>query len=167
MANTKISAEASAATLTGTELILGVQAGGMVSITPNQLATLVSSSSVTGTGLASNSTGFRGIPQNSQSADYTLVASDSGKHIYHPPADVAARTWTIDSNANVAFAIGTAITFENDFGAGAITIAITSDMLVLAGAVGSTGSRTLAAGGQATALKVGATRWRINGTGLT
>lgn len=103
------------------------------------------------------------IPQNSQSAAYTLVLSDAGKHIYHPSADTTARTWTIPANASVAFPIGTAVTFDNDAGAGAITIAITSDTLVLVGAAGSTGSRTLASGGQATALKVTATRWRISG----
>lgn len=110
---------------------------------------------------------FSNIPQNSKSAAYTTIASDAQKCIYHPPADTAARVWTIDSNANVPYQIGTVITFDNDFSAGAITIAITSDTLVLVGAAGSTGSRTLASGGQAVAMKVAATRWRINGTGLT
>lgn len=110
--------------------------------------------------------GATGIPQNSQSGDYTLVLDDANKHIYHPPADTTARTWTIPANSSVAFPVGTAITFDNDVGAGAVTIAITSDTLVFVGP-GTTGSRTLASGGQATALKVSATRWRINGTGLT
>lgn len=108
-----------------------------------------------------------GIPQNSQSTAYTLLLTDANKHIYHPPADTTARTWTIPSNASVAFPIGTAVTFDNDFGAGAITIAITSDTLVLVGIAGSTGSRTLASGGQATAIKVASTRWRISGVGLS
>ncbi len=112
------------------------------------------------------SVGYLNIPQNSQSADYTTVAGDSGKQIYHPGADTTARTWTIDSNANVPYAIGTAITFINDTSAGIITIAITSDTLVLAGP-GSTGSRTLAASGIATAVKMTSTRWIIGGTGLT
>jgi hypothetical protein len=107
------------------------------------------------------------ILQNSQSGAYTLVASDAGKHIYHPSADTTARIWTIPANGSVAFPIGTAVTFDNDFGAGAITIAITTDTLVLVGTAGSTGSRTLAPGGQATAIKVTSTRWRISGTGLT
>jgi hypothetical protein len=107
------------------------------------------------------------IRQNSKSAAYTLVLTDGGKHIYHPAADTTARVWTIPANASVAFPIGTAVTFDNDFGAGAITIAITTDTLVLVGTGGGTGSRTLASGGQATAIKVTATRWRINGTGLT
>ena len=50
--------------------------------------------------------------------------------------------------------------------AGAITISITSDTMTLAGA-GTTGNRTLAANGIATAIKMTATTWQINGTGLT
>jgi WD40 repeat protein len=113
-----------------------------------------------------DSVGFRNVPQNSQSASYTLVLSDSGKSIYHPSADTTARTWTIPSNASVAFPVGTAVAFINDTSAGVITIAITSDTLVLAGA-GTTGSRTLAANGMATAIKMTSTRWMISGSGLT
>lgn len=110
--------------------------------------------------------GWKTLPQNSQSLAYTLVASDAGKHILHPSADTTARTFTIPSNASVAYQIGTAITFVNQNGAGALTIAITTDTMRLAG-TGATGSRTLAANGIATALKVTATEWIISGTGLT
>jgi hypothetical protein len=106
------------------------------------------------------------IPQNSRSADYTLALSDGGGHVYHPSADTTPRTFTIPANASIAFPVGSAVTFVNDSSAGAITIAITSDTLVLMG-TGSTGSRTLAANGIATALKVATTRWVISGTGLT
>lgn len=109
---------------------------------------------------------FPGLPQNSKSAAYTTVLADANKHLYHPSADTTARIWTIDSNANVPYDIGTTLTFVNDSSAGVITIAITTDTLVLAGA-GTTGSRTLAANGQATAIKVTATRWQISGVGLT
>ena len=74
--------------------------------------------------------------------------------------------YIIDSNANVAYPIGTAITFVNDTSGGVITIAITTDTLVLV-PDGTTGSRTLAANGMATAIKVTATRWMISGSGLT
>lgn len=109
--------------------------------------------------------GFRNVPQNSQSDAYELVLSDSGKHIYHPSADTTARIWTIPANSAVPFPIGTAITMVNDTSAGAITIAITSDTLVFAPA-GTTGSRTLAANGMATILKIDTTRWMISGVGL-
>jgi hypothetical protein len=110
--------------------------------------------------------GFRNIPQNSQSAAYTLVAADAGKHILHPSADTTARTFTIPANSSVPFPIGTAITFINQNGAGVVTIAITTDTMRLSPA-GTTGSRTLAANGSATAIKITSTEWIISGSGLT
>jgi hypothetical protein len=113
-----------------------------------------------------NAVGFRTLPQVSQSAAYTLVLTDSGKHIFHPSADTTARIFTIPANSSVAYPIGTAITFINQNGAGVITIAITTDTMRLAG-VGTTGSRTLAANGIATCVKITSTEWIISGTGLT
>jgi hypothetical protein len=113
-----------------------------------------------------NAVGFLTIPQNSQSANYTLALTDSGDQIFHPSADTTARTWTIPANSSVAFPIGTAVTFINQNGAGVITIAITTDTMRLAGA-GTTGNRTLAANGIATAIKIRSTEWIISGTGLT
>lgn len=107
---------------------------------------------------------FSNIPQNSQSTGYTLVLTDGSKHILHPTSDNNARTFTIPANASVAYPIGTAITFVNQINV--LTIAITTDTLTLAGS-GATGSRTLAASGVATALKVASTSWIISGTGLT
>jgi hypothetical protein len=111
-----------------------------------------------------DSVGFRGLPQNSQSAAYTTVAADAGKSIVHPISDNNARTFTIDSNANVPYPVGTAITFINMINT--VTIAITTDTMYLAG-TGATGSRTLAAYGMATAVKVTSTSWIISGNGLT
>lgn len=135
------------------------------------IGTILTLATVTGnltsTGLIADSKGdVRDVPQNSKSAAYTTVAADKGKHIFHPSADVTARTWTIDSNANVPYAIGTCITFVNQNGAGVITISITTDTLRLAGS-GATGNRTLAANGMATALKIAATEWIISGTSLS
>lgn len=107
---------------------------------------------------------FSNIPQNAQSAAYTLVANDAQKHILHNFADNNPRTFTIPANASVAFPIGTAVTFINLINT--VTIAITTDQLVLAGP-GTTGSRTLAANGIATAIKIASTTWMISGTGLT
>jgi hypothetical protein len=106
------------------------------------------------------------IPQNSQSAAYGLVLTDGEKHILHPSADTTARTFTIPANASVAYPIGTTVTFVNQNAAGVLTIAITTDTMRLAGA-GTTGSRTLAANGIATALKITATEWIISGSGLS
>lgn len=105
------------------------------------------------------------IPENSQSANYTTVLADAGKFLYHPASDANARTFTIDSNANVAFSLGTVISFVN-LSANALTIAITADTMYLMG-TGTTGSRTLAQYGSCTALKTDTTTWVISGTNLT
>ena len=109
--------------------------------------------------------GYRNIPQNSQSAAYTLVLADAGKHIFHPVGDNNARTFTIPANSSVAYPVGTAITFIN-MAAANVTIAITSDTMYLSSA-GTTGSRTLAQYGSATAIKITSTNWLISGSGLT
>lgn len=118
------------------------------------------------TGLVTDAVGFRAIPQNSQGTAYTAVAADSGKHLLHPSADTTARTFTIPANSSVAYPVGTALTFVNQNAAGVLTIAITSDTMRLAVA-GTTGSRTLAANGIATAVKITSTEWIISGSGLT
>jgi hypothetical protein len=113
-----------------------------------------------------NAVGFRNIPQNSQSAAYTLVLTDAGKHILHPSADTTARIFTIPANSSVAYPIGTALTFINQNGAGVVTIAIATDTMRLSPA-GTVGSRTLAANGSATCIKITSTEWIISGSGLT
>lgn len=105
------------------------------------------------------------LAQNVKSVNYTTVLSDSGKHLLHPTADTTARTFTIPSNAAVPYPIGTAITFVNQAGAGVLTISITTDTMRLAGA-GTTGNRSLAVNGIATAVKLTATEWIISGTAL-
>lgn len=123
---------------------------------------------ITGTTAASWDalTRFPGLPQRSYSAAHTMDVTDVNCHIFHPDADTTARTWTIDSNANLALPIGSFFTFINGHGAGVLTIAITSDTMRLSSA-GTTGSRSLAANGMATAVKITATEWKISGTGLT
>jgi hypothetical protein len=121
----------------------------------------LSSCTVDGT----NGVGYINIPQNSQSAAYTLVAADAGKHIFHPSTDANARTFTIPANSSVAYPIGTAISFVN-MTSQVVSIAITSDTMYLAG-TGTTGTRSLAQYGTATALKMTSTTWIISGAGLT
>lgn len=107
---------------------------------------------------------YENMPINSQSAAYTLIISDTGKTILHPSSDNNARTFTIPANSSVAFPIGTVVTFANQINT--LSIAITTDTMTLA-SDGSTGTRTLAANGIATAVKVASTSWMISGTGLT
>jgi hypothetical protein len=106
------------------------------------------------------------IPVNSQSIAYPVVIGDAGKILLHPAADTTARSWTIPANSSVAFPVGTTLTFINQHSGGVLTIIVTTDTIRLAGA-GTTGNRTLAADGIATAVKITTTEWIISGTGLT
>ena len=109
--------------------------------------------------------GYLNVPVNSQSAAYTLVDTDAGKAILHPSTDANARTFTIPANSSVAYDVGTVLTFIN-MTSQVVTIAITTDTMYLAG-TGTTGSRSLAQYGMATAIKLTSTTWLISGTGLT
>jgi hypothetical protein len=111
---------------------------------------------------ASRGAGYMGVPKSAAATtgSYTIVGADAGEHIY----STATRTVTIPANASVAFPVGTAITFIAAAGA-TVTIAITTDTLLLAGA-GTTGPRTLAPFGMATAIKITSTSWIISGNGL-
>ena len=114
------------------------------------------------TSTATVGAGYMGLPQNATTTGAaTVAAADAGKHIY----STATRTITIDSNANLALPVGTTVTFIAGSGA-TVTIAITTDTMYLAGP-GTTGSRTLAAFGMATAVKIASTTWIISGNGLT
>lgn len=161
------SAPSTITTGTGVVTALGVNTGsaGAFVVNGGALGTpssgTLSSCTVDGT----DSVGFRNIPINSQSAAYTLVLADSGKAILHPSTDANARTFTIPANGSVAYAIGTALTFIN-MTSQVVTIAITTDTMYLAGS-GTTGSRSLAQYGVATAIKMTSTTWIISGSGLT
>lgn len=108
---------------------------------------------------------FRHIPLSSKSANYTTVLSDAGGGVLHPAADANARTFTIDSNANVPYPVFTTLTFVNETSQ-VVTIAITTDTLTLANST-TTGSRSLAQNGIATAYKITSTKWIISGVGLS
>jgi hypothetical protein len=111
------------------------------------------------------SVGYMGIPQSATTT--TLVIGDAGKHIY---VNTSGQTLTIPAATSVAYPIGTTLTFIAGPSASTVTIAITTDTMYLTG-TGTTGSRTLAAHGMATAVKVSGTSssgvWYINGSGLT
>ena len=146
--------------------VLTIAAG--KTLTASNTLTLAGTDSTTMTfPAASAAIGYLNIPQITKVADGApTTGADltySGKHIYHTST---AGTFTIPANSSIAYPIGTALSFANAHGAGALTIAITTDTMYLAGP-GTTGSRTLAADGVATAIKVETTVWQISGVGLT
>lgn len=118
-------------------------------------ATLDAANVVSDTGtIATNSAGFRAIPQSSN-ATGTLALTDNGKHLY------VSTNQTVPANASIAFPIGATIVLVNST-ASTITISITTDTMRQAG-TSNTGTRTLAAYGMATLVKVAATTWFISG----
>jgi hypothetical protein len=129
---------------------------------PTFTGTVTGTPSAATTTNGANGIGYMGLPQNATTTGaYTILAADAGKHIY----STATRTVTIPANATTAMPVGATIVFVAATGA-TVTIAIATDTMYLAGA-GTTGSRTLAAFGIATAVKITSTSWIISGNGLT
>ena len=110
-----------------------------------------------------NSVGFRTAPQTSGGASaYTLVLTDSGKHVIFTGGSTA--TLTVPTNASVAFPVGTTILVVND-NSGNLTISGAGVTFQLAN--GATGNRTVATKGLATCLKTATDTWYISGAGVT
>jgi hypothetical protein len=106
--------------------------------------------------IAAASIGFRGLPQLTKTASYTLALPDAGKHI-----SITTGGIVIPADASIAFPIGTIITIYNNSGS-TQTLSITTDTLRWAGTT-STGSRTIAAYGLATVVKVDTAVWAASG----
>lgn len=105
------------------------------------------------------------IHQRIINSNVTLDLTDWGGHCFQPASDTTPRSVAIPSNASVAYDIGAAISFFCHPSAGGLTITCTDTLLQSPD--GLTGSRTLAPGGIATAVKMDSTLWMISGPGLT
>jgi len=112
--------------------------------------------------LSASEVGYKGVPQNSQSVDYTCVLADAGKEIYQTGA---SKTVTIPANGSVPYPIGTLLTgtFTNASGG---SLAITTDTMTLAGTT-TTGTRTVAQNGVWVARKETSTTWLVWGVGVS
>jgi hypothetical protein len=117
-----------------------------------------------GAGGATGPTGPTGpsLTLSTKTTNYTLVLGDANSVII---MNGSSLTLTIPANASVAFGEPTLITIVN-LNASALTIAITSDTLTLAGST-TAGSRTVAQNGEANLLKVATTSWLAGGPGVT
>lgn len=121
--------------------------------------------------LAFSRTGDKGdaasptFPQNIQSANYTTVLADLGKHILHPTSDTTARTFTLAANTNVSYPLGTRMFFVNQHGAGTVTLAIATDTIYWAGK-GVVSFLNILANGIAKLIKVTTIEWMVEGFNL-
>ena len=107
---------------------------------------------------ASDSIGnLRTVPVNSQTANYTLIASDAGKYISITTGGV--------NIPNSIFTVGQTISIYNN-SSSSQTISAGSSTLILAGTA-TTGSRTLAQYGLATILCVASNTFVITGAGVS
>jgi hypothetical protein len=117
------------------------------------------SQNITTTGTVSDGQGsLRTLPQNSQTSSYTLIASDTGKHI-------SITTGGVTVPASV-FNVGDVVTIFNNSGSNQ-TITQGSSTTVRLASTANTGNRTLAQYGVATVLCVSSNTFVISGTGLT
>lgn len=114
---------------------------------------------ITAAGAVVDSIGnLRNIPANDKSADYTLLATDNGKHI-----NITSGNVTVPASV---FSSGNAVTIFNNSASSAGVVQGASVTLRQAGTA-STGNRTLAQYGLCTVLCVGANVFVISGVGLS
>jgi hypothetical protein len=106
---------------------------------------------------------YAGIPQTTTAISYTTILGDANRHI-RMTGTTAAQTVTVPAGGAVAYPIGTAITFCNR-STQAWSLAF-GDTVIWA-ANGTTGTRTLASNGMATAIKTDSNVWMISGSQLS
>lgn len=99
------------------------------------------------------------VTQNSQTASYTVVSSDNGKYVDITTGGVTFATTT-------GFTVGQNVVIYNNSSSSQTITQGTSVTLRWAGTA-TTGNRTLAQYGVATAICVGSNTYVIAGTGLT
>ena len=110
-------------------------------------------------GVVSDSAGsLRNLPQVSKSSAYTLIASDTGKHVSISSGGVTV--------ASGVFSIGDVVTIYNN-SSGSQTITQGSSVTLRQAGTSNTGNRTLAEYGVATILCVSSNTFAISGAGLS
>ena len=128
-----------------------------VSVTGACAATSVTATSVTGTSVEDSKGNVRIIPKNSQSSSYTLVATDSGKHIFISSGGVTIPASIFDA--------GDAITIINNSGSDQ-TITCSAITTYLANDTTAKSSLTLKGRGVCTFIFVGTGMCYGAGAGL-
>ena len=110
-------------------------------------------------GVVSDTAGsLRNLPQVSKSSAYTLIASDTGKHVSISSGGVTV--------ASGVFSIGDVVTIYNN-SSGSQTITQGSSVTLRQAGTSNTGNRSLALYGVATLMCVASNTFVISGVGLS
>ena len=140
-------------------VIVNADVNASAAIAGTKIAPDFGAQNVATTGTVSDGKGdLRNIPQNSQTAAYTLVAADAGKHISITTGGV-----TVPSGV---FAVGEAVTIFNN-SSSSQTLTQGSGVTLRQGGTTNTGNRTLAGYGLATLLCVASNTFVITGAGVS
>lgn len=146
-----------ASSFTANNVLLGNGTSSFQTVAPSTSGNVLTSNGTTWESAAAPVSAVQ-YPQESKSADYTLVLADAGKQIFHPASDTSTRTFTIPANSSVAFPVGTVVLFTQENGGNNfIQVDITSDTLVTNKS--TTGSVFVDAGNTLYCIKVAATKW--------
>jgi len=131
----------------------------------NKTITGLNTASTINHGAGTVSIGYRNLPRNLQTGNYTLALSDEGKFVYSNNTVTPGQTIIIPTNDAVPFPIGTAVTIVND--GLTLTISPASGVILYQGGTTNTGSRSIALRGIVTLLKHDTNAWYITGAGIS
>lgn len=109
--------------------------------------------------------GYRGVPTETQNANYTYVLADAGKG--KRKTNTTPYAYTIPPNASVAFALGDFLVADNLGASADITLTQGAGVTFRLAGTSTTGNRTIPAYSYATARKVDTDTWLISGPGVT
>lgn len=108
------------------------------------------------TSLSSDSVGYLGAPQKIRDLDFTLGLDEAGSGVTHTSA--LAHTWTIPTNAAVAFPIHTQIPLDNS-GIGVVSVVPAGGVTLRSNGSGTSGTKTLNQYFVQVLYKVGTDTW--------
>lgn len=107
---------------------------------------------------------------NNQNGNYTFVLTDAGKPVYKNTVGAVTATWTIPTNASVAFPIGAKIEIINHDSAigGTVSLSPSGGVSLFLAGVSGTATRTMTGDNAAGILqKIATDAWIVWGVGIT
>lgn len=114
--------------------------------------------------LTEDSVGYRGVPRAVQNVDHVFAMADSGQMKLHTSG--VAHTFSIPSNAQTAFPMGTYLMIVNT-GVGVVNLIKTVGVTFVNAVTGTNPNPVIAQYGSLTALKIDTNTWYINGSGYS